>query len=444
MSKVLMISADSHAAVPPDEYVKWLDPKYRDRVQELIDFNHEVDAVVWESAPDPETEAFIDPRNVLRSGGREGLWDPARRLAELEAEGFVAEVIYPGDRASLGPYFTNLSEPFPPEYRAAGCKAHNRWLAEFCSYAPGRMCGVVQTEVWPDMDAVAAEISWARKAGLGAAGIPRFPGIEPNQPPLTDPAWDKVWAACVDNDMTVAIHIGHHKKQGSEIAHIRTQNYKVTGCPDRAEGGQIHYDAGRRPFWQLIYSGAFDRFPDLRVTFSELRVEWVQPTLAHLERRFDQARFADAGLETPKLRPSDYWRRHCGVAGQLRPYEVGLRHHIGVETVMFGHDYPHAEGAWPNSREWLRLVLKGVPEDEVRMILGGNAARFYGFDVEILARHAERVGPGLSELVSDAPVDPRLIQNLQWRSGFLGQAHRYDPDVVEPFMAEDARAAMSA
>jgi predicted TIM-barrel fold metal-dependent hydrolase len=439
MNKVMMISADAHAGIPPGEYAQWLDPQYRDKVQEQIDFNREVDAIVWHSAPDAETEALIDPRGVLRGGGREGLWDPARRLAELEAEGFVAEILFPGDRASLGPYFTNLSVPYSVEYRAAGCKAHNRWLAAFCSYAPGRMFGVAQTEIWPDIDAVVDEITCARKAGLRVAGIPRFADLEPDQPSMMDPVWDKVWRACVDNDMTVAIHIGHHKKQGAEIDFIRKQNYRLTGCPDRAEGGQIHYDAGRRPLWQLIYSGAFDRFPDLKVTFSELRVEWVEPTLAHLERRFDTARFKDAGVRTPKLRPSDYWARHCGVAGQLRPYEIGLRHHIGVETVMFGHDFPHSEGTWPNSREWLRLILRGVSERDTRLMLGENTARLYGFDTQMLAKHAERVGPELAELTCDAPVDPRLIRNFDWRAGFLGQAHRYDPDPIEPIMDEDAR-----
>jgi predicted TIM-barrel fold metal-dependent hydrolase len=442
MTRALMISADSHAAMRPEAYAEWLDPDYRDKVQELIDFNHQVDRVVWHSAPDAPTTQLIDPRGVLRSGGREGLWDPGRRLAELEAEGFVAEVIFPGDRASLGPYFTNLSLPYPADYRAAGAMAHNRWLAEFCAYAPGRMLGVVQTEPWPDMAACVEQINWARRAGLGAAGVPRFPGIEPNQPPLTDPAWDAVWRACVENDMTVAIHIGHQKKQGSEMEVILKQDYRVTGCPDRADGGQIHYDGGRRPLWQLIYSGAFDRFPDLRVTFSELRLEWIGPTLAHLERRFDQARFGDAGLRTPKLRPTDYWRRHCGVAGQIRPYEMGLRHQIGVETVMFGHDFPHSEGAWPNSQDWLRLVLKGVPRSDAELILGDNAARFYGFDVDMLRRHAERVAPEIESLLDERPVDRALVANFQWRAGFLGQAHRYDEAAVEPIMDEDQRLAV--
>src|SRR5581483_611846 len=137
----------------------------------------------------------------------------------------------------------------------------------------------------------------------------------------------------------------------------------------------------------------FDRFPGLRVVFTELHMTWVAPTLAHLESRFDAVLYDRSDLKPPKLRPTDYWRRNCAVAGPHTPYEIGLRHQIGVETVMFGHDYPHPEGSWPNTHDWLRLAMKGVPEDEARLILGENAARFYGFDVDVLRPLAEKLGP---------------------------------------------------
>jgi predicted TIM-barrel fold metal-dependent hydrolase len=439
MAKLMMISADSHAAMNPADYATWLDPVYRDAATDLVKYTKLIESLTWEAVPDLEALQTVDSRGALRSGGKEGLWNPARRVAELETEGFVAEILFPADRSSQSLFFSNLNEPHSPEYRAAGCKAHNRWLSEYCSYAPGRLFGVAQMEPWPDMQACVREIHWARQAGLGAIGLPRFTGIEPNQPSLTSDAWDPFWRACVENDFAVCVHIGHNVKQGTQLPYLLTANLPVHGAPDPAKDGDIHYDPGRRPLWQVILSGVFDRFPSLRITFSELRTEWVAPTLAHLEARFDAIRFGEHGLKPPKLRPSDYWHRNCAVAGQLRPYEMALRHQIGVGTVMFGVDYPHSEGSWPNSREWLRVALKGVSESEARMVLGENAARIYGLDTATLEPHVKRVGLEPWELLGDHEVSPELVQNLQWRASFLGRAYRYDPDPVDRIMEEDER-----
>ena len=83
-----------------------------------------------------------------------------------------------------------------------------------------------------------------------------------------------------------------------------------------------------------------------------------------------------------KSRPSEYWQRQCYVEAMFfQPREAKLRHKIGVDNMMWGSDYPHYEGSWPNSRKALHEALHDVPEDEIRAILGENAARVYGFDL---------------------------------------------------------------
>ncbi|MCW2549915.1 MAG: amidohydrolase 2, partial [Mycobacterium sp.] len=58
-----------------------------------------------------------------------------------------------------------------------------------------------------------------------------------------------------------------------------------------------------------------------------------------------------------------------------------LRDMIGVETLMWGSDYPHTESTFPRSRQILAEVLNGVPEEEAQRIVAGNAAELYSFDV---------------------------------------------------------------
>ena len=72
---------------------------------------------------------------------------------------------------------------------------------------------------------------------------------------------------------------------------------------------------------------------------------------------------------------------------------------------MWGSDFPHPEGTTPVTREAIRYAFADVPPDELRMILGENAARVYHFDLSKLAPHAARVGPTQDEVARtlDAP-----------------------------------------
>jgi len=90
----------------------------------------------------------------------------------------------------------------------------------------------------------------------------------------------------------------------------------------------------------------------------------------------------------------------------MRPAEAPLRHTIGLDRVMWGSDYPHKEASFPFSREALRLSFADVEPAEVQAMVGLNAARVYGFDVDALAPVAARVGPSVDEIARPlAPTD---------------------------------------
>ena len=48
---------------------------------------------------------------------------------------------------------------------------------------------------------------------------------------------------------------------------------------------------------------------------------------------------------------------------------------------MWGNDYPHPEGLWPHSQEYVDKVFAGVPEHEVMQMVHDNAVKVYGFTV---------------------------------------------------------------
>ena len=76
------------------------------------------------------------------------------------------------------------------------------------------------------------------------------------------------------------------------------------------------------------------------------------------------------------MRPSEYVDRHVFLGGSLmQRLGAERREEIGVDRMMWGADYPHLEGAAPVHRLVLRQVFGGLPEPDLRRILGGNACR---------------------------------------------------------------------
>ena len=51
-------------------------------------------------------------------------------------------------------------------------------------------------------------------------------------------------------------------------------------------------------------------------------------------------------------------------------------------------------------RETLRYVFGGLPEADLRKILGGNAVDLWGFDSALLQSVADRVGPTVADLAT--------------------------------------------
>jgi hypothetical protein len=125
--------------------------------------------------------------------------------------------------------------------------------------------------------------------------------------------------------------------------------------------------------------------------------------------------------------------------------EVEMRHDIGVDKLLFGRDYPHTEGTWPNTDEYLRHLFAGVPEREVRQMLGENVIDFLGLDRASLAATAARVGPSIEDIVSGSEIDPALLAHLADRTGILKPAEGEDRVLeYEAMLKEDVAGASAA
>ena len=93
-------------------------------------------------------------------------------------------------------------------------------------------------------------------------------------------------------------------------------------------------------------------------------------------------KLSSMGIQT---QPSELFDRNCFIgSSNTKRREIGMRYEIGIDNMLWGNDFPHPEGTWPHSREWLAKTYHDVPIAETRRMIGEAAAEVYGFDVATL------------------------------------------------------------
>jgi predicted TIM-barrel fold metal-dependent hydrolase len=321
----------------------------------------------------------------------DALHDPDAFLRDMDEQGVAASLLFAGGGTdeplpwSVGP---GAGDPkVAPELRILGEHIWNAWLADFVAAAPDRLVGVMQQPIF-DLDKAIDEIYWGKEHGLRAIN---FPAPRPDYPTYNDPLYDRFWSAVEEVDLPLVCHGG-----GGALPW-----YTGPGAYQLFSSEMSFYS--RRGLAQMIFGAVFDRHPRLRVGFTEQRGGWIAHELRTLDSCYlDPQRTFD---DNPERLPSEYWRSNCFIgASYMARFEAEERREIGVGTITWGSDYPHVEGTWPHTHLALRNTFSGMPEDEVRMMLGTNAIRVYGLDEAVLRPIADRVGPTPVEI--DRPLTP--------------------------------------
>ncbi len=134
---------------------------------------------------------------------------------------------------------------------------------------------------------------------------------------------------------------------------------------------------------QMMFTGVFDRFPRLRIYFAETQVGWIPHFLDMVDDQYDRHIHWSSrllGMQKLDRLPSEYIRDHFSWGFMRNAFGVRARHEIGVTRMMWATDFPHAESDWPESQRVIEEIFDGVPEDERRQMLGGNAIEYFHLD----------------------------------------------------------------
>ena len=411
---LVLISADGHAGPPIADYRPYVDADLLDEFDRFVPareaWRSERNRTMGLDAGDELVHALFGEdmvklytnQEAVETGGRDGVHDSDRRNAELEKEGIVAEVLFADFQNSNEPPW-GAAFPFPDTnktLRRAGARAFNRWLADFSAQLPGRRAGVAIVQPH-DMDAAVQDVHWIREAGLASVMLPTG---DYELPSYHDRRYDPLWAACVDTGLPVTFHSGGTPWEGYG--------------PNAMWVTKVEFMwFARRPLWQLIFGGVFERFPDLRVAFTEQGADWIPSTLERFDEQYTSP-FERGITDHLKKSPTGYWHSNCYVgASFMSRAECAIRDEIGVDRIMWGADYPHIEGTWPHSRLALEDALNGCRPEEARLMCSETAADVYGFDLDALAPVAERVSPVLEDLLTPASPAPATYDPVDYALG---------------------------
>jgi hypothetical protein len=162
---------------------------------------------------------------------------------------------------------------------------------------------------------------------------------------------------------------------------------------------------------ELIGGGVPERYPDLHFALIEFNAHWLASLVGSMDKcwvtgtgqdsdwwlgHWDETRPATDQPNMARLfklnekwpyplMPSEYVKRQFHVSFQDDPIAVACRHVTGLSTIVWGNDYPHAEGTFGGSRELLAREMAGVPDDERAAMVGGTLGDLLGFQPPVPA-----------------------------------------------------------
>src|SRR5205823_4919659 len=133
----------------------------------------------------------------------------------------------------------------------------------------------------------------------------------------------------------------------------------------------------------IVFSGALDRFPGFKFVLGEAGVSWLPYILDRMDEEYED-RYHQLTLS---MKPSELWRRQGYSTYQHEPSVAVMIPLIGEDNIMWGSDYPHPDGIWPDSQKW----IAEDPRDEADYA-GVHHFGFMVDDVDGTCRKLEAAG----------------------------------------------------
>ena len=393
---IKVLDVDTHLTETPDLWTSRAPAKYRDLVPRVIfkDNNGAPDGLgrtlttgqtpVWVVGEGIEFgyaggASVINKENVKIRGSEWIQWPLTEvsaaasyvkpRVEMLDQVGIWGQIVYPNAVGFGGQNFTKIKDE---ELRLLCLTIWNDAMAEMQQESGQRLFGMAMIPWW-DVNLAIREIARIHELGIKGVNLTSNPH-QLGLPDLSDQYYQPMWEAVAERGLPVNFHIG---------AAVSTRSYQgMSAWPSMdndqklALGSALLYMSNAQVLANFIYSGIFDRNPDLKLVSVESGIGWIPFILKALDHQMNECK-----IDNLSMKPSEYFRRH--VYGCFW-FEDGARlmqdiAAVGVDNCMFETDFPHPTCLYPQPLNGVAKTLSdaGVDFETKKKLLGGTAARVY-------------------------------------------------------------------
>jgi predicted TIM-barrel fold metal-dependent hydrolase len=314
----------------------------------------------------PRDEVTVTP--ITMDDMRPGCWKQADRLADMDVNHVEASLCFPSFPRFCGQTFYERKD------RTLGdlcVRAYNDWMVdEWCGGTDGRLIPLIIVQLW-DAELAAAEVRRNAAKGCRAitfSEIPPFLGL----PSIHDKDrfWDPLLTACEETGTVINMHIGSSSKMPS-----------TSSDAPAAVGSTLTYMNAAMSLTDWLLSGTFERFPDLKIAYSEGQIGWIPYVLERADKVWEDNRGWGGVSDLVKKRPSEYYFSNVYGCFFDDPHGLANLGAVGEDNVTFETDYPHSDSTWPHTEKVALEIMKDLTQAQVDKICRGNAITMLGLDL---------------------------------------------------------------
>ena len=288
---------------------------------------------------------------------------PELRIMDQKMDGIQAEVIYGILGVATG-FSDDESSISDPEIVTAVYDIYNAWTADFCKSNPERFAGLACISCH-DPQVAARQLRQAAKLGLRGGEL----SVSNLARPIYQKDWDVLWATAAECRMPISFHaVGLPFRQPEESSkeEYQTITLGLTYTLFQLSGPEF--------LTSILLSGACDRYPDFKFVLGECGVGWIPYVLHRIDREYEDRLF-HLNLS---MKPSEFWSRQGYSTFQDEHLTPEIIQAVGEDNILWGSDYPHPEGTWPESQKLIQRNLGHLEERVRRKITCENVGNLYG------------------------------------------------------------------
>jgi predicted TIM-barrel fold metal-dependent hydrolase len=185
------------------------------------------------------------------------------------------------------------------------------------------------------------------------------------------PSNDPFWAAAQDLEMPIGLHILTGYQDSPKLFEYDTNLARI-------QRNMTFPEEIQHSLTDIIFSGVFQRFPNLKIALAENDIGWIAYHLMHADRI--HVKLGPLISTSLTMKPSEYFKRQ--VYATFMEDDVGILtiQLLGSDNFMWGSDYPHYESTWPRSQEILRKSFENTPAGDRLKVVYENCAKLYSVD----------------------------------------------------------------